>query len=96
MSKLISRLIRATFTITRYQEEQINEYHERTGLLKSEIVRRALDEFFEREARKAEKALYTGEQVRELREIARAKGQSLVAYLRKLADRERNRFFKRY
>lgn len=90
------KLIRATFTITQHQEEQIDEHHEKTGLLKSEILRRALDEYFEREARKAEKALFTAEQLRELREIASATGKTLIAVVRRAIDRERNRFFRRY
>ena len=90
------KLVRTTFTITENQIAWIDEQHERTGLLKSEIVRRALDEYREREARKAEKALFTAEQLRELREIARAKGKSVVSHVRTLVDRERNRFFRRY
>ena len=90
------KLERTTFTITEKQIQWISEQHEKTGLLKSEIVRRAIDEYAEREAAKEERKLLTSEQWREIREIARAKGQSALAVVRRAVDRERNRFFRRY
>lgn len=90
------KLERTTFTVTQKQIEWINEQHEKTGLLKSEIVRRALDEYAEREAAKEERQLFTSEQWREIREIARAKSVSALAVIRRAMDRELNLFFKRY
>ena len=92
----MSKLERTTFTITQKQNEWIDEHHEKTGLLKSEIVRRALDEYAEREDAKEERKLFTPEQWREIREIARAKSVSALAVVRRAIDRERNRFFRRY
>ena len=94
--RLMSQLVRTTFTITERQVEWIEEQNEKTGLLKSEIVRRAIDEYAEREAAKEERKLFTAEQWREIREIARAKGKSALSVVRLAIDRERNRFFKRY
>ena len=90
------KLVRTTFTITVKQVEWIDEEHEKTGLLKSEIVRRAIDEYAERAAAKEERKLLTSEQWREIREIARAKSVSALAVVRRVIDRERNRFFRRY
>lgn len=90
------KLERTTFTITQKQIEWIREQSENTGLLKSEIVRRALDEYAEREAAKEERKLFTPEQMREIKEIALAKGSSFMAVVRRAIDRERNRFFRRY
>ena len=92
----MSKLERTTFTITQKQIQWIDEHHEKTGLLKSEIVRRALDEYAEREDAKEERKLFTPEQWREIREIARAKSVSALAVVRRAIDRERNRFFRRY
>ena len=92
----MSKLVRTTFTITQNQIEQIDEHHEKTGLLKSEIARRALDEYFEREGKKEDRRLLTPEQWRDFREMARAKGNSVISLVRRAADRERNRFFRRY
>ncbi len=92
----MSKLERTTFTITEKQNERLNEQSEKTGLLKSEIVRRALDEYTEREDAKEERKLFTPEQWREIREIARSKSVSAVAVIRRAIDRERNRFFRRY
>ena len=92
----MSKLERTTFTITEKQIQWISEQHEKTGLLKSEIVRRAIDEYAERQEAKEERKLLTPEQWREIREIARAKGQSALAVVRRAVDRELNRFFRRY
>ena len=90
------KLERTTFTITQKQIEWVAEQSEKTGLLKSEIVRRALDEYAEREDAKEERKLFTPEQWREIREIARSKSVSVLAVVRRAIDRERNRFFRRY
>ena len=92
----MSKLERTTFTITQKQNEWVAEQSEKTGLLKSEIVRRALDEYAEREDAKEERKLFTPEQWREIREIARSKSVSALAVVRRAIDRERNRFFRRY
>ena len=92
----MSKLERTTFTITQHQIEWLAEQSEKTGLPKSEIVRRALDEYAEREAAKEERKLFTPEQWREIREIARTKSVSVLAVVRRAIDRERNRFFRRY
>ncbi len=92
----MSKLERTTFTITQQQIQWIKEQHEKTGLLKSEIVRRAIDEYAEREGTKEERKLFTPEQWRDIREIARAKSVSAVDVARRAIDRELNRFFRRY
>ena len=53
-----SKLERTTFTITQNQIRWIAEQSEKTGLNKVEIVRRALDEYSEREDAKAEHQLF--------------------------------------
>ena len=92
----MSKLERTTFTITENQNQWLDEWHEKTGLLKSEIVRRALDDYAAREESKEERKLLTPEQWREIREIARAKSVSAISIVRRAIDRERNRFFRRY
>ena len=92
----MSKLERTTFTITSSQAEWIGSYSKKTGLLKSEIVRRALDEYAEREEAKAERALFTPEQLRKIREMARAKGASVKNIIRRAVDRQLDLFFKKY
>ena len=91
-----SKLERTTFTLTQNQNKQIAEQSEKTGLLKAEIVRRAVDQYFEHEEAKEERQYLTPKQRRDIKEIARAKGIPELDVVRRAVDRELNRFFKRY
>ncbi|MYC75416.1 hypothetical protein F4X10_06560 [Candidatus Poribacteria bacterium] len=91
-----SKLERTTFTLTKHQIKWLAEQSDKTGLLKAEIVRRALDEHAEREDAKEERKFFTPEQRKEIKEIARAKGVSELEVVRRAIDRELNRFFRRY
>ena len=90
------KLERTTFTLTQYQIKWITEKSEKTGLLKAEIVRRAVDQYAEHEDAKEERQFFTPEQRKEIKEIARAKGVSELSVIRRAIDRELNRFFRRY
>lgn len=90
------KLERTTFTLTPQQIEWIDEQSQKTGLLKAEIMRRAVDQYAEQEAAKEERQFFTPEQRREIKEIARAKGVSELSVIRRAIDRELNRFFRRY
>ncbi len=90
------KLERTTFTLTQHQIEWIDEQSKKTGLLKSEIMRRAVDQYEEQEEAKEERQFFTPEQRREIKEIARAKGVSELSVIRRAIDRELNRFFRRY
>lgn len=91
-----SKLERTTFTLTQHQIEWIDEQSKKTGLLKAEIMRRAVDQYAEQEEAKEERQFFTPEQRREIKEIARAKGVSELSVIRRAIDRELNRFFRRY
>ena len=90
------KLERTTFTLTQQQIEWIDEQSKKTGLLKAESMRRAVDQYAEQEEAKEERQFFTPEQRREIKEIARAKGVSELSVLRRAIDRELNRFFRRY
>ena len=90
------KLERTTFTLTLQQIEWIDEQSKKTGLLKAEIMRRAVDQYQETEDAKEERQFFTPEQRREIKEIARAKGVSELSVIRRAIDRELNRFFRRY
>ena len=90
------KLERITFTITENQNQWLNEWHEKTGLLKAEIIRRALDEYAEREEAKEQRKLFTPEQLRKIREMARAKGASVKNIIRRAVDRQLDLFFRKY
>lgn len=91
-----SKLERTTFTLTQNQIHWLAEQSEKTGLLKAEIVRRAVDQYAETEEAKEERQFFTPQQRREIKEIARAKGVSELSVVRRAIDRELNRFFRRY
>ncbi|MCY3723311.1 MAG: hypothetical protein F4X55_04320 [Candidatus Dadabacteria bacterium] len=90
------KLERTTFTLTQQQNEWIDEQSKKTGLLKAEIMRRAVDQYAEQEEAKEERQFFTPEQRRDIKEIARAKGVSELSVIRRAIDRELNRFFRRY
>ena len=90
------RLLSATFTITQKQLAWIKEQQEKTGLTQVEIVRRAVDEYAEREETKGNRKLFTQQQRQEIKEAARAKGVSEVEIIRKALNRELNSFFQRF
>lgn len=90
------KLERTTFTLTEEQIDWIDEQSQKTGLLKAEIMRRAVDEYREQEEAKEERQFLTPEQRRDIKEIARAKGVSELSIIRRAVDRELNRFFRRY
>jgi len=90
------KLERTTFTLTQQQIEWIDEQSKKTGLLKAEIMRRAVDQYAEQEEAKEERQFFTPEQRRDIKEIARAKGVSELSVIRRAIDRELNRFFRRY
>ena len=85
-----------TFALTQKQINWLKEQSQKTELNEVEILRRALDEYAEREDAKAERQFFTPEQRQEIKEIARAKGVSELSVIRRAVDRELNRFFKRY
>ena len=92
----MSKRKNATFTFTEQQLQWIHDQSEKTGLLKTEILRRAVDEYSEREDAKAEQQLFTAEQRQDIRKIARAKGVSEEDVVRLAIDRECNRFLRRH
>ena len=62
----------------------------------SEILRRLIEIGIKAEEEREHRALFTGDQLREAREIASEKGVSLKSWLRGLVNRERDRFFGRF
>ena len=85
-------LEKTTFTLTEKQINWIAEQSRKTGLLKSEIVRRAIDLYTETEDRRTERQLFTLEQRKEIRHIAQVRGISEEAVIRRAIDRELNRY----
>lgn len=76
------RLKPATFTITENQLEWLKEQSLKTGLTQVDIVRRALDMYAEMEKRKEQQHLFTPEQRREIKQIARETGVSETEVIR--------------
>lgn len=52
------KLERTTFTLTQQQIEWIDEQSKKTGLLKAEIMRRAVDQYAEQEEAKEERQFF--------------------------------------
>lgn len=76
------RLKPATFTITENQLEWLKEQSLKTGLTQVDIVRRALDMYAEMEKRKEQQHLFTPEQRREIKQVARETGVSETEVIR--------------
>ena len=87
------RLQNKTFGITENQIQWLEEESEKTGLQKVELVRRALDAFAEAEETKEQRRLFTPQQRREIRQVARAKGISEVEVVRQAIDKGIDRMF---
>ena len=92
----MSKRNKNTFALTTDQHDWLAEACAKTGLLKVEIVRRAIDFYRECEEAKEERKFFTPEQRKEINEIARAKGVTELSIIRRAIDRELNRFFRRY
>ena len=81
------KLKSATFTITENQLEWLKEESQKTGFTQVEIVRRALDVYAEVEAKKRKQNLFTPEQRREIKQIAREKGVSETKVIRSVLEK---------
>ena len=90
------RLRNATFTITEQQIAWIKERQRKTGLTQVEIVRRALDEYAEREDSKDQRSLFTPQQRQDIKDAARLKNTSEVQIIRRALSRELNSIFQRF
>ena len=73
-----SKLRTVTYRITQSQWEWIEEVHERTGLPRSEIVRRAIDGHQRAEIAYEERRYLTASQRREVRGLARRHNMSFI------------------
>ena len=91
-----ARLLSATFTLTENQLTWIKERQHKTGLTQVEIVRRAIDEYVEREENKEQRKLFTPQQRHEIKTAAQQKGISEVDMIRRALTRELNSFFQRF
>ena len=90
------RLRNATFTITERQIAWIKERQRKTGLTQVEIVRRALDEYAERQDTKDQRSLFTPQQRQDIKDTARLKNTSEVQIIRRALSRELNSIFQRF
>lgn len=73
----MSLLRSATFKLTVYQLEQLDEMSERTGLPKTELMRRAFDAYYYAEQVREEQRLMTPQQRREVRRLAQRHSMSI-------------------
>ena len=67
---------RNTFKLTEHQHNWLEEQSEQTGLNKVEIVRRALDAYRQTEESREERRMFTTQQRRDIKIIARQQGIS--------------------
>ena len=81
-----NKLRAVTFKITENQIRWLREASEKTGLNQVEIVRRALDAYEYAERIKEERRLFTPQQRREIRTIARRHGLSEFEAARETLD----------
>ncbi len=91
-----TRMQNATFTMTKNQLQWLKDQHHKTGLTQVEIVRRALDEYAEREESKERRSLFTPQQRQDIRDAAREKGISEAEVVRRAVNRELNTILRRF
>lgn len=91
-----TKLLTATFTLTEKQINWIKEQNAKTGLTKVEIVRRALDEYAEREESKERKNLFTPQQRQDIKDAANVKGVSETEIIRRALNKELNAVLQRF
>ena len=90
------RLHPATYSFTEHQLKWIRERQQKTGLPQVEIVRRALDEYAEREETKDQRSLFTPQQRQDIRDAAKEKGISELQIIRNALNRELNGILQRF
>ena len=90
------RLHPATFSFTEKQLRWIKEQHQKTGLPQVEILRRALDEYAEREETKEQRMLFTPQQRQDIRDAAKIKGTTELQVIRTALTRELNGILQRF
>ena len=85
-----------TFSLTLDQIKWLEMQHERTGLKKAEIIRRALDDYVEAEETKEQRRLFSPEQRKDIREVARRKAIGEVEVVRSAVNKELKFYKKLY
>lgn len=93
---MTTRLHAATFSFTEKQLNWIREQQQKTGLPQVEIMRRALDEYAEREDNKDQRTLFTPQQRQDIKDAAKQKGISELQIIRTALNRELNSIFQRF
>ena len=78
----------ATFTFTRQQLEWLEKHSERTGLNKSDIVRRSVDTYKDAEEVKEQRRYFSPEQRQSIRDIARRRGIGEIEVVREAVNKE--------
>ena len=91
-----TRMLTASFTITEKQLKWIKSRQQKTGLTQVEIVRRALDEYAEREETKEHHRLFTPDQQQDIKDAARLKGVSERDIIRKALTKELKNVLQRF
>lgn len=91
-----TRLHPATFSFTEKQLNWIKERQRKTGLPQVEILRRALDEYAEREETKEQRTIFTQQQRQDIKDAAQKKGVSELQIIRTALNRELNGILQRF
>ena len=78
----------ATFRITEQQLDWLEEESKKTGLNKVEIVRRALDDYRDVQAKKEEHQYFTPQQQQNIKVMARMQNITETEVIRSAIDRE--------
>lgn len=83
----MSRKLRnSTYKLTENQLAWLEEQSEKTGLNKVEIVRRALDAYAQAEQAREERRMFTTQQRRDIKIIARQQGTSEIEIVKQIIN----------
>ena len=79
---------KTTFVMTEQQLDWLQEEHEKTGLKKVEIVRRAVDDYRDVQAEKEQRQFFTPQQRQNIKIMAQMQNITEAEVIRKAIDRE--------
>ena len=79
---------KTTFVMTEQQLDWLQQEHEKTGLKKVEIVRRAVDDYRDEQVEKEQRQFFTPQQRQNIKIMAQMQNITEIEVVRKAIDRE--------
>ena len=84
----MAKMKKTTFVMTEQQLDWLQEEHEKTGLKKVEIVRRAVDDYRDVQTEKEQRQFFTPQQRQNIKTMAQMQNISEIQVIRQAINRE--------